>query len=69
MKPDNTIEWLEWAPAAHSLHLYGEFNDWKRHSHLFEKLEFGRWKLVLKPGADGTPAIKHLQVNYVVFYI
>jgi len=61
VKPDNTIEWLEWAPAAHSLHLYGEFNDWKRNSHPFEKLEFGRWKLVLKPGADGQPAIKHLQ--------
>ena len=36
------ITWLEWAPAAHSLHLYGEFNEWNRTSHPFKKLDFGR---------------------------
>jgi len=58
---DGTITWLEWAPAAHSLHLYGEFNNWDRSSHPFKKLEFGRWQLVLPPSKDGTPMIKHLQ--------
>ncbi|XP_023323233.1 1,4-alpha-glucan-branching enzyme [Eurytemora carolleeae] len=55
------ITWLEWAPAAHSLNLYGEFNEWNRTSHPFQKLDFGRWQLVLKPDSDGSPAIKHLQ--------
>jgi len=61
VKKDGTIEWLEWAPAANSLHLYGEFNDWNRNAHPFEKLDFGRWRLVLKPTAPREPAIKHLQ--------
>jgi len=61
VEKDGTISWLEWAPAAHSLHLYGEFNNWDRTSHPFEKLEFGRWKLVLPPSKDGSPMIKHLQ--------
>jgi 1,4-alpha-glucan branching enzyme len=55
------ITWLEWAPAAHSLHLYGDFNEWNRSSHPFQKMDFGRWKLVFKPDKNGAPAIKHLQ--------
>jgi len=61
VKKDGSIEWLEWAPAASSLHLYGDFNHWNKTSHPFQKLEFGRWKLVLKPTSDGTPTIQHLQ--------
>jgi len=61
VKADGSIEWLEWAPVAQSLHLYGEFNQWNRTSHPFKKLEFGRWSLVLKPEKNGQPAIKHLQ--------
>ena len=26
----------------------------------------GRWQLVLKPDSDGSPAIKHLQVNLIL---
>ena len=36
------IKWTEWAPAARSLHLMGEFNNWNRHSHPFTKMDFGR---------------------------
>lgn len=60
VKEDGTIEWLEWAPAANSLHLTGDFNQWNRHTHAFEKLEFGRWRLILPPASEGGPRIQHL---------
>jgi len=56
---DGTITWLEWAPAAHSLHLTGEFNGWNRTSHPFVGKSFGRWSLTL-PGSEGKPTIPHL---------
>jgi len=52
------ITWVEWAPAAHSLHLTGEFNNWDRSSHPFSQKDYGRWELVL-PSKEGIPAIKH----------
>jgi len=57
---DGTLTWLEWAPAAHSLHLTGEFNGWHRTSHPFQGREYGRWELVLPP-KEGGQAIKHLE--------
>ena len=58
--PNGTIHWLEWAPAARSLHLIGEFNSWNRISHPFKQMDFGRWELVL-PSIEGKAAIKHGQ--------
>jgi len=55
---DGGIRWMEWAPAAHSLHLTGEFNNWDKVSHPFKKMDYGRWELVL-PSLDGTTTIKH----------
>ena len=55
---DGSIRWVEWAPAAHSLHLTGDFNNWHRSSHPFTGKEFGRWELML-PSIEGKPAIKH----------
>jgi len=55
---DGSIRWVEWAPAAHSLHLTGDFNNWHRSSHPFTGKEFGRWELML-PSVEGKPAIKH----------
>jgi len=56
---DGTITWTEWAPAAHSLHLMGEFNNWSRTSHPFVGKDFGRWTLTLQ-GSEGKPIIPHL---------
>ena len=34
---NNDIVWTEWAPAARSLHLMGEFNSWNRSDQVKEK--------------------------------
>merc|ERR1711892_554597 len=56
---DGTIRWVEWAPAASGLNLIGDFNQWSKPGLQFRKLEFGRWELVVGPGADGQPVIKN----------
>lgn len=55
---NNDIVWTEWAPAARSLHLMGEFNSWNRSSHEFKIQDFGRWELLL-PAVNGQPALTH----------
>jgi 1,4-alpha-glucan branching enzyme len=30
VREDNSIEFIEWAPAALSLSLFGDFNNWNR---------------------------------------
>ena len=37
------VWYREWAPAAKSLHLTGDFNDWDRHSHPLTRDDFGIW--------------------------
>lgn len=37
----------EWAPAAHSLYLMGDFNGWDRHAHPLTRRENGIWELFL----------------------
>lgn len=59
VQPDNSIRCLEWAPGAEGLFLKGDFNSWSNISHPFNKLEFGKWELIIPPNPDGTPAIKH----------
>mmetsp|Transcript_10988 Transcript_10988/g.19036 ORF Transcript_10988/g.19036 Transcript_10988/m.19036 type:complete len:859 (+) Transcript_10988:107-2683(+) len=54
------IWYREWAPAAKSLGLTGEFNDWKPEvDHWAVKNSYGVWELFLEDLADGTPAIPH----------
>ena len=53
------IRWTEWAPAARSLHLMGEFNNWSRVSHAFKRLDYGRWELVLEAGENKKPVLQH----------
>ena len=53
------IKWTEWAPAARSLHLMGEFNNWSRVSHEFTQLDYGRWELVLPARQDKKPQLEH----------
>jgi len=59
VESDNSIRWLEWAPAASGLNLIGDFNQWSKPGLQFRKLEFGRWELVIGPGEDGQPLVKH----------
>ncbi len=38
----------------------GDFNNWDRVSHRYDKLPYGKWDLNIPALPDGTPAIKHL---------
>ena len=53
------IKWTEWAPAARSLHLMGDFNNWSRVSHEFTQREYGRWELVLPAKSGKKPQLEH----------
>ena len=43
----NGWTYREWAPAAYSLHLLGDFNEWNSTSHKLEKNFKGDWELFL----------------------
>eukprot|EP00096_Caligus_rogercresseyi_P014748 TRINITY_DN7241_c0_g1_i1.p1 TRINITY_DN7241_c0_g1~~TRINITY_DN7241_c0_g1_i1.p1 ORF type:complete len:698 (+),score=186.61 TRINITY_DN7241_c0_g1_i1:63-2156(+) len=50
----------QWAPQAKAMWIYGDFNNWDRSSHPLEKLDYGKWRLVIPPSShDGQPAVKH----------
>ena len=53
------IFFREWAPGAHGMRLFGEFNDWDRQGVPCTRLEYGRWECFLPDRADGQPAIAH----------
>ncbi|MHC1707624.1 MAG: alpha amylase C-terminal domain-containing protein [Bacteroidales bacterium] len=38
----------EWAPEAHELYLFGDFNGWRRYSHPMSRNEFGVWEIFLE---------------------
>ncbi|CAK0744688.1 1,4-alpha-glucan-branching enzyme, chloroplastic/amyloplastic [Coccomyxa viridis] len=53
----NATVYREWAPAASSAHLIGDFNSWGG-THM-EKDSFGVWKVTLPDDPHGKPAIPH----------
>uniref|UniRef100_A0A7N6BF30 1,4-alpha-glucan branching enzyme n=1 Tax=Anabas testudineus TaxID=64144 RepID=A0A7N6BF30_ANATE len=58
-RPDNSLFFKEWAPAAEALFLTGDFNNWDKFSHPYTKKEFGKWELILPPKHDKSPAVDH----------
>lgn len=57
-REENCIVYSEWAPAARSAQLIGDFNNWDGSQHKMEKNEFGIWTLRI-PDINGKPAIPH----------
>lgn len=55
---DGAIVFREWAPAAGSVQLVGDFNAWNGATHQMERNQFGVWS-VRMPDVDGNPAIPH----------
>lgn len=53
------LVYKEWAPEAHNLTLFGDFNNWNRNQYYAHKNEYGQWTLTIPPNAEGEPAIKH----------
>jgi 1,4-alpha-glucan branching enzyme len=41
------VMYREWAPAARSLHLIGDFNDWNRQTHPMQRDRTGVWSIFL----------------------
>ncbi|XP_062275594.1 1,4-alpha-glucan-branching enzyme [Scomber scombrus] len=58
-RPDNSLFFKEWAPAAEALFLTGDFNGWDKFSHPYTKKEYGKWELTLPPKLDKSPAVDH----------
>lgn len=56
---NNGILCREWAPGAEAVFLRGDFNDWKRVSYPFKKLDYGKWELEIPPNPDGSCPIPH----------
>ena len=52
--PSGEITYREWAPAACSAFLIGDFNEWSPDSHPMKKDDFGVWEITLPAGT-----IKH----------
>ena len=48
----------EWAPAAHYLSLYGDFNGWDKYSHPLENVGNGIWEIFL-PDSEYKDRIVH----------
>ncbi|XP_066995367.2 1,4-alpha-glucan-branching enzyme [Anabrus simplex] len=63
---DNSVTCREWAPGAVQLYLAGDFNNWNRESHPYQKLPYGKWELHLPPNQDGSCQLKHLSEVKVV---
>ncbi|CAD6194277.1 unnamed protein product [Caenorhabditis auriculariae] len=59
VQEDNSINCLEWAPAADRLALVGDFNQWNQDSHVYKREEHGKWSLVIPAKPDGSCAIPH----------
>uniref|UniRef100_A0A1Y1MHR5 1,4-alpha-glucan branching enzyme n=3 Tax=Photinus pyralis TaxID=7054 RepID=A0A1Y1MHR5_PHOPY len=59
VQPDNSVVCREWAPGARQLFLAGEFNNWNRDSHPYNKSEYGKWELHIPANPDGSCPIPH----------
>lgn len=52
------IRYVEWAPNAAEVNLFGDFNNWDKNTHSLKSIGFGKWEIVL-PDVNGEPAIPH----------
>ncbi|KAK2970574.1 hypothetical protein RJ640_030947 [Escallonia rubra] len=53
------ITYREWAPAAKSAALIGDFNNWNPNADVMTRNKFGVWEVFLPNNADGSPPIPH----------
>lgn len=63
---DNNFICTQWIPAAQEVWLYGDFNQWNKYQHAFQRLDFGKWQLILKPDSKGECVIKHMSIIKLV---
>lgn len=59
MQENGDIAYKEWAPAANSISIFGEFNGWNREEFRCAKDGFGQHTCTIKANPDGTPRIPH----------
>ena len=61
LKPNGDIEYVEWAPSAKSISIFGDFNHWNRDEFYCKKNDFGCFSVTIPANANGTPRIGHEQ--------
>lgn len=61
IQPNGDVKYLEWAPGAKGLTIFGDFNHWNRDEFRCNKNEFGQFEITIKANDDGTPRIQHGQ--------
>lgn len=59
VQDNGDITYKEWAPAANSISVFGEFNGWNRDEFRCSKDGFGQHTCTIKANPDGTPRIPH----------
>ncbi|KAI0207444.1 1,4-alpha-glucan-branching enzyme [Lamellibrachia satsuma] len=62
VKSDGSVACMEWCPGAQDLFLWGDFNNWNRGQYRFNKLDHGKYQLVIPAGPDGQCIIPHNSV-------
>src|ERR1051326_21843 len=60
------VWYREWAPAASSLYLTGEFNHWNRDSHPLQQDEWGVWSLFLPDDAHAARLVHGSEIKVQV---
>ena len=60
VEPDQTFVMRQWVPGAQEMWLMGDFNNWNRYQHPFQKLEFGRWEIKFPPSKEGQCFVPHM---------
>lgn len=59
LQKNNDLTFMEWAPGAKYMCIFGEFNNWKRGEYVCTKNDFGSFECLLKANPDGSPKIPH----------
>lgn len=59
LQENGDITYKEWAPAANSISVFGDFNGWNREEFRCGKDGFGQFTCTIKANPDGTPRIPH----------
>ena len=53
----------EWAPAAKSLHIFGDFNGWNRLSHPLKSIDAGIWEIEVEGEAPHESKVRIILTN------
>lgn len=59
VQENGDLTFMEWAPCAKAVSIFGDFNGWNREEYRAERNEFGCFCITLKAKEDGSTLIEH----------